>query len=339
MARYIACQKICRVPKFPLVLMLEPLHRCNLRCSGCGRIREYADTLNQELSVEECLESVKECNAPIVSICGGEPLIYQNIAELVERILQLGKFIYLCTNGQLLEEKLGIFTGLAAVNRLVKKRLYWNVHLDGTAAFHDGITGKPGSFDKAVAGIAAAKHAGFYVYTNSTLYRQHGVESSVEDLAKLGEILLPLKIDGMMVAPGYGYAAVQSSEEFFLTREDTHKIFRSIRERMRQSPKTLRLTATPVFMDFLCGERELPCAAWANPTRNIRGWKSPCYLITDRHFETYRALIDGTDWTKIGFGSDVRCTDCLMHCGYEPAAVLFGTRLSDLIRTAVWQLG
>jgi hopanoid biosynthesis associated radical SAM protein HpnH len=336
MAQYIAGKKIFAVQKFPLVLMLEPLHRCNLRCGGCGRIREYADTLNQELSVEECIDSVKECDAPIVSICGGEPLIYKGIAELVDKVLQLGKYIYLCTNGQLLEEKLGLFEELAKTNRLVKQRVFWNVHLDGTAAQHDSITGQAGSFAKALAGIAAARRAGFYVYTNSTLYKQ----SSVDDLLALAEVLSERKIDGMMIAPGYGYDVLQSDvsslseNEFFLTRRETYKMFQEIRWRMRR----FRLTATPVYFDFLCGERDLPCAAWANPTRNIKGWKGPCYLITDKHYAGYRELIEQTDWTNFGFGRDDRCKDCLMHCGYEPAAVLFGNRFRDLIRTALWQL-
>ncbi|GHT13280.1 hopanoid biosynthesis associated radical SAM protein HpnH [Planctomycetales bacterium] len=336
MARYIAGKKLFTAnKKFPLVLMLEPLHRCNLHCTGCGRIREYAGTLHQELTVNECLDAVRECNAPIVSICGGEPLIYKDIAELVDRILNDGRFIYLCTNGQLLEEKLGIFEQLAVSNRLVKKRLYWNVHLDGTAVVHDAITERQGSFDKALCGIAAAKQSGFRVYTNSTLYKQ----STVDDLIHLAETLTARHIDGMMIAPGYGYDAVQqdklqNAESFFLTRSETHRLFQEIRQRMRRFP----LTATPVFSDYLCGERELPCAAWANPTRNIKGWRSPCYLIADTHYPSYQELLDKTDWTAIGFGKNVRCADCLMHCGYEPAAVLFGNRLRDLMRTAVWQM-
>jgi hopanoid biosynthesis associated radical SAM protein HpnH len=333
MARYIAGKKIAGVPKFPLVLMLEPLHRCNLHCSGCGRIREYADVLNQELSVGQCLDSIQECNAPIVSICGGEPLIYKDIVELADKTLQLGKHIYLCTNGQVLSEKMDDFVKLAQKNRLAQRRLYWNVHLDGTAAVHDKVVERGGAFDKALAGIQAAKAAGFFVYTNSTLYQQ----SSVEDFINLAETLTALRIDGMMIAPGYGYDAVKddtkNGESFFLKREETYRLFQDIRSKMSR----YRLTATPVFFDFLCGERELPCAAWANPTRNVKGWKAPCYLITDKHCATYRELIETTDWSKIGLGKDERCRDCLMHCGYEPAAVLFGNRWSDVLRTALWQ--
>ena len=329
-ATYMLQQKWSGKQKFPLVLMLEPLHACNLKCSGCGRIREYAGTLGQRLSVEECLHAVTECNAPIVSICGGEPLLYGEIIELTDRILRQGKHIYLCTNGVLLEEKLGNFVQLAKKNRRTKSRLYWNVHLDGTREVHDAITEQPGTFDKALAGIAAAKRAGFYAYTNTTLYKT----GTVRDLVALAEQLHAIKIDGMMIAPGYGYDAVEN-ERFFLNRTEIHELFKDIRHEM----KRFRLTATPLYLDFLCGERQFPCAAWANPTRNVRGWKSPCYLVTDKHEAAFQDFIQQTDWTKIGPGHDPRCQDCMMHCGYEPAAVLFGNRWRDLLRLAWWQLG
>jgi len=338
------------IAKFPLVLMLEPLHACNLKCSGCGRIREYADTLNQRLSVDQCLHAVKECGAPIVSLCGGEPLLYPEIVELTDKILGLGKHIYLCTNGTLLEEKLDGFVQLAKCNRQVKSRLYWNVHLDGTEDVHDAIVEKPGTFRQAILGITAAKLQGFYVYTNTTLYKR----SSVDDLVSLARILhhgepdKKFPIDGMMIAPGYGYDAVQNDhpcpskggeQSFFLTRTEIHELFREVRQRM----KNYRITATPIYLDFLCGERELPCAAWGNPTYNVKGWKAPCYLMTDRHYDTFAELMEQTDWSKIGRttngrGNDPRCQDCMMHCGYEPAAVLFGNRLRDLVRMALWQM-
>lgn len=325
---------------FPLVLMLEPLHACNLHCSGCGRIREYADTVGQRMSVEECLDSIKECGAPIVSICGGEPLIYPDIVELVDRTLKLGKHIYLCTNGQLMEKNLDDFIRLSHKNRRVKNRLFWNVHLDGMEATHDAITEKVGSFAKAVEGIKAAKEARFFVYTNTTLYRQ----TEIEKLVMLCELLELIGVDGMMMAPGYGYEAVKAEtnengqlhlaeESFFLTRKKTQEKFKQVREKLSR----FRITATPIYLDFLCGERDLPCAAWANPTRNVMGWKGPCYLVTDRHYETYRELINLTDWSAIGPDKDPRCEHCMMHCGFEPAAVLFGNRLRDLIRLGAWQ--
>lgn len=330
MARYIAGNKLVGRKYFPLVLMLEPLHACNLHCTGCGRIREYADTVQERMTLDACLEAVKECGAPTVSICGGEPLIYPEIVDLVDGLLWQGRHLYLCTNGQIMAQRLPDFVALAARNRRTRKRLFWNVHLDGLAPTHDAITEKTGAFDKAVEGIAKAKEAGFYVYTNTTLYRQ----TDVAELVELGKLLTRLKIDGMMIAPAYGYEAVQN-ESIFLTRQETYEKFREIRERLRD----FRLTTTPIFMDFLCGELELPCAAWANPTRNIRGWKGPCYLVTDKHFASYQELIDGTDWAKIGPGNDPRCEHCLMHCGFEPAAVLCTNKVSNLFRLARWQLG
>ncbi|HBT77247.1 MAG TPA: adenosyl-hopene transferase HpnH [Planctomycetaceae bacterium] len=353
MGRYIAARRLAGVKRFPLVLMLEPLHGCNLHCSGCGRIREYADTANQRMSLAECVAAVGECDAPTVSICGGEPLIYPEIVELVDQVLARGKHIYLCTNGQVLAEKLPAFVESAsrskARRRRMFRRLYWNVHLDGMEATHDAIVEKGGAFQKAVAGIEAAKKAGFYVYTNTTLFRQ----TRIEELVELGELLTRLRVDGMMIAPGYGYEAVRCAnqdtanqdekkvghendgESFFLTNRETHERFREIRSRM----KRFRVTTTPVYMDFLCGERALSCAAWANPTRNIRGWKAPCYLITDNHFATFRELVGKTDWDRLGPGRDARCEHCLMHCGFEPAAVLHGGSLFNLFRLAAWQLG
>lgn len=333
--------KLRRVKHFPFVLMLEPLHACNLKCGGCGRIREYSDTIGKRLSVPQCLDAIDECAAPIVSICGGEPLIYPELVELVDRTLRKGKHIYLCTNGQLMEEKLEDYIRLSGRNKRVRGRLFWNVHLDGMEETHDAITEKKGAFAKAVAGITAAKQAGFYVYTNTTLYRQ----TEVEELVLLAELLELIGIDGMMIAPGYGYEAVvqdeadpktlsRANESFFLTREQTYERFRRIRDRLAR----FRTTATPIYLDFLCGERELPCAAWANPTFNVKGWKGPCYLVTDKHYASYRDLIESTDWTALGPDKDPRCEHCMMHCGFEPAAVLYGNRIRDLVRLARWQM-
>ncbi|MDR1268410.1 MAG: adenosyl-hopene transferase HpnH, partial [Planctomycetaceae bacterium] len=309
--------------KFPLVLMLEPLHACNLHCSGCGRIREYAETINKHLTLEECLNSITECGAPIVSICGGEPLLYSEIIELADQTLRLGKHIYLCTNGQLLTSKLDDFIQLSRQNRRVRKQLYWNIHLDGMKTTHDAIVEKPGAFEKAVEGITAAKRAGFYVYTNTTLYKK----TEIAELVELGQLLKSIDIDGMMIAPGYGYEMV-GDDSFFLTRNEIHEKFQAVRKMLGG----FRITTTPVYLDFLCGERFLPCAAWANPTRNILGWKSPCYLITDKHYPTYRECLEQTDWSRIGHGNDPRCEHCMMHCGFEPAAILFGNKFRDLIR-------
>ena len=328
LSRYIVGQKLRGLKTFPLVLMLEPLHACNLHCSGCGRIREYADTLSKRMSVAECLDSVKECPAPIVSVCGGEPLLYPEITELIDGILNLGKHIYLCTNGTLLENKLFDFERIK--NKRLKSRLYWNVHLDGPESVHDSIVEQNGVFQKAIRGITAAKKAGFYVYTNTTLYKQ----TTVDDIIDLCGHLEKLGIDGVMLAPGFGYESV-GNESIFLSRDETHRLFREIREKL----KRFRITTTPIYMDYLCGDISLSCAAFANPTRNIAGWKGPCYLITDLHYGTYDELVHETNWSKIGPGNDSRCEHCLSHCGFEPAAVFATNSLKNVFRMGFWQLG
>jgi len=310
------------------VLMLEPLHACNLSCSGCGRIREYADTIHERLSVAQCTAALEECGAPIVSICGGEPLIYPEIAELVEAILARRKHIYLCTNGLLLEKKLAEFRP--------SSRLFINVHLDGLDATHDRLAERRGVFARAVRGIQAAKAAGFLVCTNTTIY----TDTDMHEIAVLFAYLTELGVDGLMISPAYGYQAVEQADprragQLFMARWQVHEKFLRARPMLRR----FRLTATPIYLDFLCGQRELECAAWANPTYNVCGWRGPCYLIGDAHYATYRELLAATDWDGVGPGKDPRCEHCLVHCGFEPAAVLTANRrLRDVLRMAVWQM-
>jgi hopanoid biosynthesis associated radical SAM protein HpnH len=315
--------------QFPLVLMLEPLHACNLSCSGCGRIREYADTMKLRLSIDECLASIDECGAPIVSVCGGEPLIYPGVGELLQKTLDRRKHIYLCTNGLQLEKKLPELPQSG--------RLFINVHLDGMENTHDRIVEREGVFQSAVAGIKAAKRAGFRVCTNTTIYK----ETDMDEIVVLFEYLTALGVDGFMVSPAYGYEAIQQLEpghadQLFMTRDEIQAKF----GRVKSSLQRFRLIASPIYLDFLCGDRSLDCAAWANPTRNVLGWKGPCYLATDRHYATYRELVESTDWEKLGPGNDPRCEHCLVHCGFEPASVVAANhRLRDALTMAVWQMG
>jgi len=328
MTGYLLKKKLAGQSRFPLVLMLEPLFACNLRCTGCGRIREYAEWAKERLSVDACLAALEECGAPIVSICGGEPLIYPEIQELVEKILARRKHIYLCTNGVALTEKLPLFTP--------SSRLFINVHLDGMEATHDAIVGRKGVFASAIAGLKAARAAGFQVCTNTTIYKP----TDPHEIAVLFEYLSQLGVHGLMISPAYGYQAVRednaaAADEVFMTREEIRAKFR----RLRELVCGFRLVTSPVYFDFLCGRRELRCAAWANPTYNVRGWKGPCYLVTDRHYATYRALLEETDWDGLGPGHDPRCEHCLVHCGFEPAAVFAANgRLRDMARMAVWQM-
>ena len=328
MIGYIAKKKITRQKRFPLVLMLEPLHACNLTCTGCGRIREYSDTIKEKLTVEECLQSVDEAGAPIVSICGGEPMIYPEIGELVRRILKKRKHIYRCTNGMFIKKKLHEFKPTS--------RFFFNVHLDGMEATHDMCVEREGVFKEAIEGIKAAKQAGFLVCTNTTIYK----ETNLDEIDELFAYLSKLKVDGFMVSPAYGYTAVQETnptgaEEIFMTRED-------IREKFQEAQKLFkkyRLMSSPIYMEFLSGKRELTCTAWGNPTRNVRGWKGPCYLINDEHHDSFDDLMNNTEWENYGYGKDPRCEHCMVHCGYEPSAALgVNSKLGDSLKMLLWQL-
>jgi hopanoid biosynthesis associated radical SAM protein HpnH len=327
MTGYLLKKRLSGQRQFPLVLMLEPLHACNLACSGCGRVREYADTVKCQMSVEECLASIDECGAPVVSICGGEPLIYRGIGELVAKTIERRKHVYLCTNGLMLRKKLGEFRP--------SSRLFVSVHLDGMEATHDRMVERQGVFAEAILGIEMAKASGFQVCTNTTIYK----DTDMHEIAVLFEYLTELGVDGFMVSPAYGYEAVrqtnpENADQIFMTRAEIQAKFREAQELLAG----FRLVTSPIYLEFLRGQRELPCAAWASPTRNIRGWKGPCYLITDAHYATSRELLESTAWDKLGPGNDPRCEHCMMHSGFEPAAVLFANRLRDMLRMAVWQM-
>jgi hopanoid biosynthesis associated radical SAM protein HpnH len=320
-AGYIARKKVSRAEKFPMVLMLEPLHACNLTCTGCGRIREYESTIKQKLSIEECLESVDSCEAPVVSICGGEPMIYPGIGDLVAKILERKKVVYLCTNGMFIRKKLRELTP--------HRRFFFNVHLDGLRASHDIAVEREGVFDAAIDGIKAAKEAGFLVCTNTTVFK----ETDMQELDELFAYLTSIDVDGFLISPGYSYAAV-GSKEIFMTRDDIRAKFRAAETMFRK----YNFYSSPVYLEFLQGKRELTCTAWANPTRNIKGWKGPCYLITDEHHPTFGDLLNKTSWEKYGYGNDPRCENCMMHSGYETTAALgVNGRLGDTLKMVKWQ--
>jgi hopanoid biosynthesis associated radical SAM protein HpnH len=328
MVGYIARKKLTRQRRFPLVLMLEPLHACNLTCTGCGRIREYSTSIKDRLTLAECLASVDEAGAPIVSLCGGEPLIYPEIGQLVKGILKRRKHIYLCTNGMFIKRRLHEFRPTS--------RFFFNVHLDGLEKTHDLCVERDGVFKAAVEGIVAAKKAGFLVCTNTTIFK----ETDLAEIDALFAYLTKLGVDGFMISPAYGYTAVQETNpegaaEIFLTRDDIRAKFREAEALLKKH----RMMSSPVYLEFLSGKRELTCTAWGNPTRNIKGWKGPCYLITDEHHATFRDLMDNTDWDRYGHGKDPRCEHCMVHCGYEPSAALGVNRqLGDSLKMLLWQL-
>jgi hopanoid biosynthesis associated radical SAM protein HpnH len=319
---YILRNRLSGNAKFPLVLMLEPLHACNLTCAGCGRIREYSRSMEATMSVQECLDSAAECGAPVVSVCGGEPLVYPAIGELIRKLIGMKRHVYLCTNGLLLKSKLDEFTPSGS--------LIFNVHLDGQEETHDAITGRKGTFAAAMEGIKEAKKRGFLVSTNTTVYR----ETDMADVEGLLTRLSEVGVDTHMISPGYDYEAVKNGE-LFLRREDVVEKFSEIDRLAKRFP----LSDTPLYLGFLKGERDMPCTAWGNPTRNPAGWRSPCYMLADTHYPTYRELMENTDWDAFGPGKDERCHDCMVHCGFEPSVVLAPRKgLRDMIRLALWQM-
>jgi len=306
--------------RFPIVLMLEPLHACNLTCTGCGRIREYESTITERVPLEECLTAVDECGAPMVSICGGEPMMYPQIGALVAGILERNKHIYLCTNGMFIVKRLHEFTP--------DRRFFFNVHLDGLEKTHDICVEREGVFREAIAGIKAAKAAGFMVCTNTTIYK----ETDMKEIEALFEYLAPLDVDGHQLSPAYGYSAV-NDREIFMTRDDIHQKFQNVDTLFQR----FRLNQTPMYLEFLKGDRDLPCTAWGNPTYNVKGWKGPCYLITDAHYKTFEDLMTQTPWEDYGRGRDPRCEHCMVHCGYEPSAALgINARLADSFKMLTW---
>jgi hopanoid biosynthesis associated radical SAM protein HpnH len=300
---YLLKQKITGKKRYPLVLMLEPLFRCNLRCAGCGRIREFADIMDRTLSKEECLAAADETGAPVVSITGGEPLLHPGIADIVSGLTARKKFINLCTNGLLLEQSLDKFRPTPYLSFVV--------HMDSLAETHDRLANLPGTFDTAVAAIREAKDRGFQVLINTTVYKQ----SNIEEVTQLWRLLAKVPVDGIMVAPAFSYEAVSS--DVFPSRKEAVEVFKPLYELRKEVP----FYNTPLYLRFLAGGLELKCTPWSTPTRNPKGWKSPCYLLTDAHYDTYEELMTKTPWEKYGAGNDVRCADCMVHCGYEASAL------------------
>jgi hopanoid biosynthesis associated radical SAM protein HpnH len=320
--RYIAGKRLRRVEKFPLVMMLEPLHACNLTCTGCGRIREYRSTITQKLTVEQCLTAADECGAPIVSICGGEPTIYPELSQLMDELRARDRHVYLCTHGMFIRKRLHEWKPSSS--------FFINVHLDGLEQSHDVIVERQGVFREAIEGIKAAKAAGFLVCTNTTIYKQ----TDLSEIARLYDLLETLGVDGYMVTPAYSYAAVQK-KEIFMSRDEIQSKFRAAADLLGR----YNMMTSPIYLEFLRGERELMCTAWGNPTYNPRGWKGPCYLMTDTHHTTFREFMENTPWERYGRGRDPRCEDCMVHVGYEPSAVLGANRqFGDSWKLLTWQL-
>ncbi|TVR96972.1 MAG: adenosyl-hopene transferase HpnH [Rhodospirillales bacterium] len=304
---YVVGKRLRGVDRYPLVLMLEPLFRCNLACPGCGKIDYEDDILNKRLSVEDCLAAVDECGAPVVSIPGGEPLLHKQIDAIVAGIVARKKFVYLCTNGLLLEKKLHLFKP--------SPYLTFSVHLDGLEEQHDRAVNQPGTFKRAVAAIRKARAAGFRVNVNCTLFNHMDAD---EVAAFFDFCSTQLDVEGITVSPGYAYERAPD-QTHFLTRSRTKQLFRDIFA--RRGAGRWRFSQSTLFLDFLAGNQEYRCTPWGNPTRNIFGWQRPCYLLGEGYAASFRDLMETTEWDRYGTGNYEKCADCMVHCGYEPTAV------------------
>ena len=305
---YTLRQHLAGRKRYPLVLMLEPLFRCNLECAGCGKIDYPADILNQRLSVEDCLAAVDECGAPVVSIAGGEPLLHKEIAAIVAGIIERRKFVYLCTNALLMHKRLSLFQP--------SPYFVWSVHLDGDREMHDRSVCQDGVYDRAVEAIRAAKDLGFRVNINCTLFN----DAEPSRVAQFFDGVAALGVDGITVSPGYAYERAPD-QQHFLTRTRTKQLFRDILSLGAAAAAAWSFSQSGLFLDFLAGNQEYHCTPWGNPTRNVFGWQRPCYLLGEGYAATFRELMDGTDWDAYGTGNYEKCADCMVHSGYEATAV------------------
>lgn len=308
--------------RYPFVLMLEPLYTCNLACLGCA-IERHTGKLKDRLPVEKCLAAVDVSQAPVVSICGGEPTLYPELEQLVDGVIARKRHIYLCTNGLLLDE--AVFGQIEP-----HKRLMINVHLDGLKETHDYVCAKEGTFDKAVAMIKEGVRLGHHVMANTTVFK----ETSVEEVEELCRFLTGLGVEGMLVSPGYHYESVD--HEIFLTKSEIHRKFRRILE----ISKSYKLTSTPMFLEFAAGLREYKCSPWSTVTYTPKGWKGPCYLIGKTWSETFEEFWNGTDWEYWESRQDPLCSNCLMHSGFEASVVKeLPKHPGDMVRLFAWNFG
>jgi hopanoid biosynthesis associated radical SAM protein HpnH len=304
---YVVRQRVAGRKRYPLVLMLEPLFRCNLACAGCGKIDYPDEILNQRISVADALEAVDECGAPVVSIAGGEPLLHKELPQIVKGIIARKKFVYLCTNALLMEKRMKDYEP--------SPYFVWSVHLDGDKQDHDKSVCQEGTYDRAVAAIKAAKAKGFRCNINCTLFNN----ADPERMANFFDSVMEMGVDGITVSPGYAYERAPD-QQHFLNRTTTKQLFRDIFKR-GNGGKNWSFSQSSLFLDFLAGNQTYKCTPWGNPTRTVFGWQKPCYLVGEGYAKTFKELMEGTDWDSYGVGNYEKCADCMVHSGFEATAV------------------
>jgi hopanoid biosynthesis associated radical SAM protein HpnH len=304
---YVVRQRLTGRKRYPLVLMLEPLFRCNLACAGCGKIDYPDEILNQRISVADALEAVDECGAPVVSIAGGEPLLHKELPQIVRGIIARKKFVYLCTNALLMEKRMKDYEP--------SPYFVWSVHLDGNKQDHDKSVCQEGTYDRAVAAIKAAKAKGFRCNINCTLFNN----ADPERMARFFDDVMAMGVDGITVSPGYAYERAPD-QQHFLNRETTKNLFRNIFKR-GNGGKNWSFSQSGLFLDFLAGNQTYHCTPWGNPTRTVFGWQKPCYLLGEGYAKTFKELMEDTNWDNYGVGNYEKCADCMVHSGFEATAV------------------
>ena len=325
--KYIVTQRIMGRKRFPLVLMLEPLFRCNLACSGCGKIQHPSEILKRNLTPAECFAAVEECGVPTVAIPGGEPLLHPQIDEIVQGLVERRKYIYLCTNAILLEKNLDKFKP--------SPYLTFSVHLDGLQEEHDHSVDRAGVFEIAVKAIKAAKARGFRVTTNTTIF----AGADPKRVQEFFTFLETLNLDGMMISPGYSYEWAPD-QEHFLQKEQTKALFKEILSPWKNGKEKWNFNHNPLFLDFLMGEKDYDCTPWGMPSYSVLGWQKPCYLLNEGYYKSFQELLDKTNWAEYGAKSgNPKCADCMVHCGYEPTAANEAFKIENIGRAIGSVLG
>jgi hopanoid biosynthesis associated radical SAM protein HpnH len=307
---YLISKKIRRVEKFPLIVELEPLFACNLKCHGCGKIQQPHDLLRQRMPVERAVAAIEESGAPMVSIAGGEPMMHPQIDDMVNELVKRKKYVYLCTNAELVRKRWDKFDFTPS------PYFAFAIHIDGLRERHDESVAKEGVFDEAVAAITFLKEKGFRVTTNSTFFNTDTPQTIIDVLNFLND---EVKVDQMMISPAYAYEKAPDQDHFLGVTEPRELFAKAFAGGNR---KRWRLNHSPLFLDFLEGKVDFECTAWGIPSYSLLGWQRPCYLMSDGYVSTYKELVETTDWSKYGRGRDPRCNNCMAHCGYEPTAVL-----------------